>query len=168
MLRTHSVAELFDEYRRRVLPAAAPEIQIEECRRAFYAGSYSILMMLLATVGDQSTDEDDGATALQQLQDECEAFFEATIGTPPGPAPVVADQSSYNVRSDQIESALRDLAQLIKPGVPPGFGFTLLLFSYGRTGLRGEGKAGSLFYISSAQRDDMIKAMREFIARNVQ
>jgi hypothetical protein len=76
------------------------------------------------------------------------------------------DQSGYNVRSAEVEAALRKIAQLVKPEVPQGFGFTLLIFSYDKTGLPGEGAAGSLFYISTADRDDMIQAMKEFIARN--
>jgi hypothetical protein len=38
-----------------------------------------------------------------------------------------------------------------------GLCFSLMIFSYG--------EQGSLFYISSAQRDDMIKTMREFIQK---
>jgi hypothetical protein len=71
----------------------------------------------------------------------------------------------YNVRSVEVEDALREVAGLVAPLVPTGFGFTVLIFSYGKTGLRGEGPAGSMFYISSADRADMVKAMKEFIAR---
>ena len=89
---------------------------------------------------------------------------EANDGSTQPPDP--PDQSC-NVRSAR-ESALRELASDIKPKVPDGFGFTLLMFSYEKTGLPGEGKAGSMFYISSARRQDMVQAMKEFIARNVQ
>jgi hypothetical protein len=34
-----SVRKEWESYRRSVLPATAPEIQITECRRAFYAGA---------------------------------------------------------------------------------------------------------------------------------
>jgi hypothetical protein len=81
---------------------------------------------------------------------------------------MASDQSGYNVRSDEIESALRELAGDIKPKIPKGFGFTLMIFSYEKTGLPGEGEAGSMFYISTGNRQDMIQAMREFIARNTQ
>jgi hypothetical protein len=80
----------------------------------------------------------------------------------------IVEQSGYNVRSDEIESALRTIAADIKPHIPHGFGFTLLFFSYGQTGLPGEGKEGSMFYISTGRREDMIRAMQEFIARHTQ
>ncbi len=78
----------------------------------------------------------------------------------------MASDSGYNVRSAEIESALRHIADDIAPIVPDGWGFTLLIFSYGQMGLKNEGAEGSVFYISSADRDDMIKAMKEFIAHN--
>lgn len=65
---------------------------------------------------------------------------------------------SYNVRNPEIESKLRELAHRVGDDMPEGWGFALLLFSYG--------EKGNLFYISSAQRDDIIKVMREWIARN--
>ena len=78
----------------------------------------------------------------------------------------MASGAGYNVRSAEIEAALREIADDIGPNIPDGWGFTLLIFSYGKTGLAGEGKEGAVFYISSAAREDMIKVMKEFIARN--
>lgn len=188
-MTVESVAAAFASYRAEVIPAAAPAVQVEECRRAFYAGSYSMLMNVANGIGDDSTSEDDGVAQLEALKTECEAFAVA-LGAgqaPPVPpivaepdrstpivtdphrsTPIVTDPGSYNVRSAEVEPALREIAELVKPLVPTGYGFTLLIFSYGQTGLRGEGPAGSLFYISTAARADMVKAMREFIARNVQ
>ena len=74
--------------------------------------------------------------------------------------------AGYNVRSEEVEAALRELANDIKPKVPKGFGFTLLIFSYGKTGLPNEGSEGSMFYISTGEREDMLKAMKEFIRHN--
>lgn len=146
------------------MPDAAPPVQVEECRRAFYAGSYALLMNVAYNIGDDSTDEEDGIRQLEALKAECEAF--AAQVAMPLPEPV--EQHSYNVRSDDVESALRELAQEITPKVPKGWMFTLLMFSGEKTGLAGEGQAGSMFYISTAVRADMIKAMREFISRNTQ
>ena len=161
-----SIAESFATYREAVIPADASPIQIEECRRAFYAGSYFLLTNLAENIGDDSTSEEEGVARLERLKAECETFVERLNEDPPA-APIV-EQHGYNVRSQPIETALRELAGQIKPQVPDGFGFTLLMFSYGQTGLRGEGKAGSMFYISSAQRQDMVQAMKEFVARNTQ
>jgi hypothetical protein len=124
-----------------------------------------MLMNIAANIGDDSTSEDEGVEQLERLKAECEQFAAATVGQP---VPQVVEQSGYNVRHAGVESAMRELANDIKPKVPDGFGFTLMIFSYGKTGLKGEGDAGSMFYISSAQRQDMVKAMKEFIARNTQ
>src|SRR5262245_51193599 len=165
MSQVESVAAAFASYRQHVIPPDAPPIQVEECRRAFYAGSYAMLMNVAANIGDASTSEEDGITQLEGLQAECEAFLRAQVAPPPPP---IVEPASYNVRSDVVEGALRELAQQIKPQIPEGFGFTLLIFSYGQTGLPKEGPGGSMFYISSGHRDDMITAMKEFIARNTQ
>jgi hypothetical protein len=161
-----TIADSFAAYRKAVIPADASPIQIEECRRAFYAGSYFMLTNLREGIGDDAVSEEDGVQHLERLQAECETFL-ADLDRQ-SPAVPVVEQSSYNVRHRGIEQTLRSLAQDIKPQVPDGFGFTLLIFSYGQTGLSGEGPAGSMFYISSAQRADMVKAMQEFIARNTQ
>lgn len=65
----------------------------------------------------------------------------------------------FKVRNAEIEQTLKALGREIHTLVPAGWGFTLLLFT-----LHDEGD-GALFYISSAQRDDMCKAMREFLAK---
>ena len=72
---------------------------------------------------------------------------------------------TYEVRSAEVEAKLRELGRDIKSSMPPGWGFTLFMYSYEKTGLPNEGAAGAMFYISSGDRADMIKALREFIAR---
>ena len=166
MSSVESVAHSFETYRQQVIPQDAPSVQVEECRRAFYAGSYFTLMNIANNIGDDSTSEDEGVEQLERLKAECETFA-ATVGQPL-PTAIPVEQHSYNVRSPAIESALRELASHIKTQVPDGFGFTLLIFSYGQTGLAKEGPEGSMFYISSAQRQDMVRAMKEFIQRNTQ
>lgn len=64
-----------------------------------------------------------------------------------------------NVRDPEIEQIIRRLGKLIGKQLPEGWGF-LMLFTYG--------KDGSLFYRSSAQREDVINVMKEFIRRNTQ
>lgn len=63
----------------------------------------------------------------------------------------------YGVDNPEIKKLLNDLAHLLGDQMPKGCGFTLLLFSYG--------EGGDLFYISSAQRDDMLRTMAEFIQK---
>lgn len=69
--------------------------------------------------------------------------------------------AGYEVRNDGIEEELRRLGRYIGTDLPKGWGFTLMLFDYGNE----EVKNGGMFYISSAKREDMIKAMKEFIAK---
>jgi hypothetical protein len=63
----------------------------------------------------------------------------------------------YDVRNKEIETLLKDLGRLLHNRMPEGWGFTLTIFSFG--------PGGDLFYISDAKRDDMIRTMREFIAK---
>jgi hypothetical protein len=65
--------------------------------------------------------------------------------------------TTFEVRNPEIEEKLREIGRTIKRDMPEGFGFTLLIFSF---------EPGSMFYISSAERDGMIAAMREFIAKH--
>ena len=64
---------------------------------------------------------------------------------------------SFEVRNPEVEEKLREIGRTIKQDMPKGFGFALLIFSY---------EPGSMFYISSADRESMIAAMREFIAKH--
>lgn len=64
---------------------------------------------------------------------------------------------TFEIRNVEVEAKLKEIARTIKADMPKGFGFTLLIFSYA---------PGSMFYISSAEREGMIAAMREFIAKH--
>jgi hypothetical protein len=63
----------------------------------------------------------------------------------------------YEVKDPQIESILKALAAKLARWLPKGWGFTLQIFSFGENGAN--------FYISNAERADMLNMMREFIAR---
>lgn len=64
-------------------------------------------------------------------------------------------EMKYEIKDEEIQSTMKALGNMIGSQMPPGYGFNLLIFSYG--------EGGNMFYISSAQRQDMINAMREFI-----
>ncbi len=55
------------------------------------------------------------------------------------------------------ESARR-IADELKRSLPRGVGFAVLVFDFG--------PGGNLAYVSNAERADMLKAMREFIAKH--
>lgn len=63
----------------------------------------------------------------------------------------------FEVRNEKAEKVLKEIGQSLRQAMPEGFGFSLLIFSFG--------KSGSMFYTSNANRKDMIKAMKEFIAK---
>ena len=54
---------------------------------------------------------------------------------------------------------MKGLARSIDTALPPDHGFALFVFEFS-----GEGDAvGPMSYISNAQRDDMVKSIREFL-----
>jgi hypothetical protein len=67
---------------------------------------------------------------------------------------------AFEVRNAAAEEKLKEIGRMLKASMPEGFGFTVLIFSYEG------GKTGSLFYLSSAERDSMIATMREFIQKH--
>ena len=66
------------------------------------------------------------------------------------------DDPRFEMRDELIEDLLRQIGKNVYNELPQGFGFGLIIFKY---------NGPEFFWISSGQRDDMIKALREFIAR---
>jgi hypothetical protein len=50
------IADEWNDYRRKVLPATAPAGQVQECKRAFYAGGRALLTAIL-NILDPSSDD---------------------------------------------------------------------------------------------------------------
>jgi hypothetical protein len=163
-MRLETVAESFATYRAKVMPPTAGPVQIEETRRAFYAGVYFCLMNLAYNIGDDSTDEEQGVIELEKLKAECEAFASHTGQPLPHaepPPPVVVPPPDYQTDQDAaIRPVAKDLGRIISSQLPAGWGFTLLLFTFG--------PGGTLSYISNADRSDMLLTMKEFIKRQTQ
>lgn len=68
--------------------------------------------------------------------------------------------NNYEVRNKEIEMMLKDIGNRIGSVLPTGWGFNLLIFDFGKK------EDGSMFYVSNANRDDMIAAMKEFIVKH--
>ena len=68
---------------------------------------------------------------------------------------------TFEVRNPLVEEKLKEIGRRLKDSMPEGFGFTVLIFSFNEGG-----GLGSLFYMSSAERDSMIATMREFIQKH--
>lgn len=89
---------------------------------------------------------------LAQLMDRIHAFFKRQQD-PLAPKP----NADYQIENAEIEGLLNEIGKSLGKKMPKGWGFNLLLFSFG--------EGGAMFYISNAQRPDMIAAMKEFIGK---
>lgn len=67
---------------------------------------------------------------------------------------------NFEVESEKMETMLKEYGRKIRATLPDGIGFTLFLYDYGEN--------GSMFYISTSDRQDMIRALEEFIAKQKQ
>jgi GGDEF domain-containing protein len=67
------------------------------------------------------------------------------------------EKMKFEVRDLQAEEVLKKFGQVLRDVMPPGYGFSLLIFTFGPD--------GNLFYTSNANREDMIRIMQEFIAK---
>ncbi|HEY4799532.1 MAG TPA: hypothetical protein VII99_10690 [Bacteroidia bacterium] len=63
----------------------------------------------------------------------------------------------YEVRNEEVEKLLSDIGRLLKETMPEGYGFALHILNYG--------EGGGMFYVSSMNREDYVKALREFIQK---
>lgn len=57
----------------------------------------------------------------------------------------------------ELEAYARQIAEALSEALPEGLGFALLLFNFG--------EGGNLAWISNARREDMVRALREQLAR---
>lgn len=59
----------------------------------------------------------------------------------------------------RVKARLRNIAKNIDDRLPDGFGFCLLTFPFG------EQEGGEIMYVSNADRQDIVKAMKEWIQK---
>ena len=64
-----SVQQEWESYRNAVIPPDAPQIQHQECKRAFYAGAHSIMQFLMS-MSDDNLSEEAGSAILEGLRQE--------------------------------------------------------------------------------------------------
>ncbi len=64
-------------------------------------------------------------------------------------------------REEQAANALQAIAKDIKEKLPENMGFALLTYEFG------EGDDKRMMYISNSNREDVIKAMLEFVDKNL-
>jgi hypothetical protein len=63
----------------------------------------------------------------------------------------------YEIDNPEIRARLLQVGEMLSDKLPKNWGFTLFLFSYGDD--------RQLFYLSSANRQDMVRAVREWLQR---
>ena len=68
------IAEKFSSYRRDVIPSDAPPVQIEECRRAFFAGAVSLYSIVMAGLSPSPGVTDDDMSFMEDIDAELKAF----------------------------------------------------------------------------------------------
>lgn len=64
----------------------------------------------------------------------------------------------FEVRNAEVEQKLKEIGNILRSVMPEGWGFTLLISSYG--------EGGSMFYMSSVERQDAVNMLREFIQKS--
>lgn len=65
--------------------------------------------------------------------------------------------AKFDVRNAEVEQKLKEIGNLLRDVMPVGWGFIFLITSYGED--------GSMFYMSSVERQDAINTLREFIQK---
>lgn len=68
------MAEEWDKFARRVLPADASQVQKQETRRAFYAGAQSILFRVIQSFAPESEPTDADLQIMDDLHQELQDF----------------------------------------------------------------------------------------------
>lgn len=69
-----TVGEQWADYLRGVMPRGAPDVQIEECRRAFYAGALS-MFHIVSAISASAVDDNTGAARLDTAYREVTDYF---------------------------------------------------------------------------------------------
>jgi hypothetical protein len=73
-----TIKKAWESYVNEVLPAGAPAVQLQECRRAFYAGAKAMLRETLSLC-DEDISEDESIEVLDQLVHESAAFVKDVL-----------------------------------------------------------------------------------------
>ncbi len=69
----------WNEYKARTMPQNVSKIQLQETRRAFYAGAVAVLS-ICQEISAYDWTEEEGAIALENLMQECVSFA-SQVGT---------------------------------------------------------------------------------------
>lgn len=73
MPRENRIQEEFNSYRKAVIPREASDVQVRECRRAFYAGALALLTRIQMGASKQG-DSDADLALMVEIQEELQDF----------------------------------------------------------------------------------------------
>ncbi len=59
---------------------------------------------------------------------------------------------------EKVKGKMQDIARMVKKEIPSQYGFILLTFEQ-------NSNAGDMIYVSDSNREDVVKAMKEFIEK---
>lgn len=71
-------AQMWESFRDKVIPPTAPQIQVDEMRRAFYAGAW-VTLTAVQRIGENDITEDAGIVYLEALKKEGEEFYQRVL-----------------------------------------------------------------------------------------
>lgn len=66
-------------------------------------------------------------------------------------------------KNEQVRGMMQKIARTVDSMIPEGFGFGVLVFEFDKTGEEPSGK--EMHWVSNARRDDVARAMQEFVKR---
>lgn len=69
----------FDSYRSLVIPKNAPDIQVKECRYAFYAGAAMLFEAMMMIMDDDREPTEDELNKMQAIQKELDNVLATLI-----------------------------------------------------------------------------------------
>jgi hypothetical protein len=76
---TKTIAELWNSYHKEVLPQDAPAIQVQECKRAFYAGARGLMTSIISNLSPGPDDAPEDLTMMEDIDKELQEFLISVI-----------------------------------------------------------------------------------------
>lgn len=74
-MELETVAQMWRSYESNVMPKDPSPIQVQETRRAFYAGALALFNVASYGIGAPSVSSEDGVAYLERIETEMNAFF---------------------------------------------------------------------------------------------
>lgn len=150
------IADAFQSYVAAVYPAGVGEQQRQEVERGFFAGAQALLGLVMDGMTADAEPTDSDLRMVDGIVSELQAYVASVHDQAPATPTSTAPSADYRVPvADEVKAKLNEFGRRIKAECPPGWGFALLMFTYG--------EGGSMVWLSSAERQDMLKALQEFL-----